>query len=475
MKNNTFKLSLLACALIASLAASQTALASASAKLPAELPAFGKDKALPVPQITKKTLANGLEVWVVPRDGIPRVDYVLAVRGAGFSADGPGQQGFATLLAGVMNEGTAQHDSRAIAEAAQGMGGSVSAGAGNDGITASADALASNAAPMMKLLAEIVRTSAYPDREVTLAKANALQNLKASEARPAFRASRALSQAIYGDHAYGRTQPTAEAINAVTPEALRAEHARRLRPERSLLVISGRIAPAEAIKLAEAAFGDWKVAGPAAPEAPAARATAPVVHVLLERPNSVQSTLRLGRPGEAASAADQVPLRLASTVIGGGFSSRVNINLREEKGYTYGASAGAASFRVGGAIQGGADVRNDVTGASLKEFFSEYKRLGEELVGDEELAMNKRYVAGGYLISNQLQASVARTLANNWLVGLPSEFLGNYVPLIQKVSAEQVREMGRKYFTPASQSIVVVGDQKVLEQLKEFGEFSLSK
>ncbi len=126
---NTFKLSLLVAALIVG----APAFASASAKLPAELPAFGKDKALPVPQITKKTLSNGLEVWVVPRQGIPRVDFVLAVRGAGYSADGPTQQGFASQLAGAMNEGTAKRDSRAIAEAAQGMGGSLSAAAGNDG------------------------------------------------------------------------------------------------------------------------------------------------------------------------------------------------------------------------------------------------------------------------------------------------------------------------------------------------------
>ncbi|XHS78779.1 M16 family metallopeptidase [Burkholderiaceae bacterium UC74_6] len=464
-----FQLSLLAAAVLVS----GSAFAAASAKLPAELPPFAKDKALPVPQITKKTLSNGLEIWVVPRQGMPRVDYVLAVRGAGFTADGAEQSGFASLLAGLLNEGTGKRDSRAIAEAAQGLGGSVAASSGNDGITVVANALASNAAPMMNLMAEIARTPAFADGEVALAKANALQSLKASEARPAFRATRALNAAVYGDHPYGRTQPTAEAINAVTPEALRQAHAGRFRPERSLLVISGRIAPAEAIKLAEAAFGDWKATGPAPADVPATRASAPAVHVLLERPNSVQSTVRLGRPGEAASAADQVPLRLASTIIGGGFSSRVNINLREEKGYTYGASAGAQSFRAGGAITGGADVRNDVTGASLKEFFGEYKKLGEELVGEEELAMNKRYVAGGYLISNQLQGAVARTLAGNWLVGLPSEFLGNYVPLIQKVTPEQVREAGKKFFSPESQSIVVVGDRKVLDQLKDYGEFTV--
>ena len=119
-------------------------------------------------------------------------------------------------------------------------------------------------------------------------------------------------------------------------------------------------------------------------------------------------------------------------------------------------------------------MRNEVTGAALKEYFSEYERFGTELVPEEEMAMNKRYVAGGYLISNQLQGSVAATLASNWLVGLPSEFLGEYVPLIQKVSAEQVREMGRKYFDPKTQSIVVVGDSKAVgEQLKAYGDFQV--
>jgi predicted Zn-dependent peptidase len=256
---------------------------------------------------------------------------------------------------------------------------------------------------------------------------------------------------------------------------LRAEHARRFRPDHSLLVITGRIKEADALKLAEAAFGDWKASGPALPETPAVASSTSPARVLIERSGSVQSTLRLGRPGSAASNADQVPLRLASTILGGGFSSRVNLNLREEKGYTYGASAGARLYREGGAIVGGADVRNEVTGAALAEYFKEYRKLSEELVGEEEMSMNKRYVAGSYLIQNQLQRSVAGTLAGNWLIGLPPEFLGQFVPQIQKVSAEQVRDMGKKYFSPESQSIVVVGDKAaVAEQLKQFGEFTVT-
>ncbi len=461
-------------AIAVSVAFAPAAYAAPGAEKSLPMPAYGKDKPIPVPKITKKTLSNGLTVWVVPRKGLPRVDYVLAVRGAGFAADAPQTPAFANMLAGLLNEGTAKRDSRAIAEAAQGMGGEVGAGASSDGIVVSANALVSQAAPMMALLAEVARTPSFPESEVKLSKANALQSLRVSETQPGFRAERAINRAIYGEHPYARSTPTVEAINAVTQDMLRAEHAKRMRPDRALLVITGPVKEADALRMAEQAFGDWKASGPALPETTAAAGDARPARILLQRDKSVQSAVRLGSPGIAASADDQIPLRLASTILGGGFSSRVNINLREEKGYTYGASAGARLNRAGGAIVGGADVRNEVTGAALNEFLGEYKRIGAEQVGAKEMEMNKRYVAGGYMISNQLQRSVAATLANNWLIGLPAEFLGEYVPRIMKVTPEQVRTVSQKYFAPEKQSIVVVGDQAALgEQLKAFGEFSV--
>ncbi|MCH8856514.1 MAG: insulinase family protein, partial [Proteobacteria bacterium] len=326
------------------------------------------------------------------------------------------------------------------------------------------------------LLADVARNPAFPDDEVQLAKANALQGLKASSTQPSFRAAKALDGAIYGDHAYGRTQENEAAIHAVTAEGLRSEHARRFRPDRALLVITGRIDDATALKLAQEAFGDWKASGEPVADLTPPPASRPVQKLLLERPGSVQATLRLGRPGMPASGDDQVALRLTSTILGQGFSSRVNIKLREEKGYTYGARAGGQSFRVGGAITGGADVRNEVTGASITEFINEYRRIGSEPVPADELAMNKRYMAGTYLVTTQLQGAVARQLANNWLVGLPADFLGKFVPAVQKVSPAQVQAMGKKYFNPDEQSWVVVGDaEKIAEQLKAFGEFKLMK
>lgn len=466
-----FRLGLLAAALTLAGAAQ-----AGNAPLPAELPPFGKDKPLAVPSITQQTLPNGLQVWVVPRDGIPRVDFVLAVRGAGFGADAADAPGRAKLLAGLLSEGTQRRTSRQIAEAAQAMGGDLGASASNDGISVSAHALASHAAGMARLLAEVARQPAFPDDEVQLAKVNALEGLKAASTQPSFRAAKALDAAIYGGHAYGRTQETEAAIHAVTAEGLRAEHARRFRPDRALLVITGRIDAAAALQLARTAFGDWRARGEPLPELPPAATSAPVQRLLLERPGSVQATLRLGRPGMPASADEQVALRLTSTILGTGFSSRVNTNLREEKGYTYGARAGGQSWRVGGAITGGADVRNEVAGAAMTEYVKEYRRIGAEPVPEAEMAMNKRYMAGTYLVTNQLQGAVARQLAGNWLVGLPADFLGKFVPALQKVSAAEVQAVGKKYFNPDEQSWVVVGDAaKIAEQLKAFGEFKTIK
>lgn len=444
--------------------------------MPAGMPDYGKDKALPTPHIVKKTLANGLQVWVVPRTGVPRVDMVLAVRDAGLAADDAAHPGFASLLAGLLNEGTAKHDSRAIAELAQSLGGAVAGFANADGINVQASSIPSQAAPMMALLAEVTRTPSFPAREVALAKTNALQALRVSEAQPQYRAERAMARAVYGDHPYGRLMPTAASIEGTTEELLRSEHAKRIRPERALLVITGRIGEADALKLAQDAFGDWKAGAPAAPEAPKAKfADVKPARLLLDRGGSVQSTVRLGSPGIAATAADHIPLRLAGDILGGGFSNRVNLNLREEKGYTYGAGAGARLLREGGSISGGADVRNDVTGAALSEFLKEYKRIGTDLVAPDEMRMHKRFLAGSYLLSNQMQRAVAATLAQNWLVGLPSEFLGEYVPRIQKVTPEQVRTVSKKYFAPENQAIVVVGDAKAIgEQLKAFGDFTVT-
>ena len=439
--------------------------------LPRELPAFGADPALPLPKITRHTLPNGLQVWVVPSQGLPRVDVVLAVRGAGSAADGPQQGGFTALLAGLLTEGTTQRDAQTLAQDIQALGGSLSATPSPDSITLGAQALPSKAGALMQLLAEVARLPAFDEAEVKLAKANAQQSLKASSATPGFRADGALGKAIYGGHPYGNTQPTEAAIEATTAAALRAAHAQRFRPDRALLVIAGRIHATQALAMADAAFASWQAQGAALPETPPAPRKAAPARVFLARPGSVQTTLRLGRPGIAAADADAVPLRVTSAVLGDGFSSRINLNLREEKGYTYGAAIGSRTSRAGGAISGGADVRNEVTGASLKEFEAEFARIGSQPVPRQELLETQRYLVGSYLVRQQSQEALAATLARNWVVGLPTSALGDYVQQVQRVTAVQVQGMAQKYYAPGSLSIVVVGDPAVAEQLKPHGDF----
>ena len=439
-----------------------TAVGGAKATLPTELPPLAPDRPVPVPQIEKKTLANGMEVWVVPRQGVPIVDVVLAVRGAGLAADSANTPGFARLFASLLIEGTETRSSREITETAQALGGSIKASASADGITISGNALAAHAPQMLALVGEVARRPEFPEQEVRLAQANALQNLKAEGAQPGFSAERALSRAIYGSHPYARTSLTEGGIRSLTPASLKAAHAARLRPERALLVVAGRITPAEAFRVAEAVFGGWRSIGaPGADTIPAPRAASPTL-VLIHRPGSVQSSIHIGRPAVPAIAAEFIPLQLAGAVFGGSFSSRLMQNLREEKGYTYGARGGLDALRAGGRLSASADVRNEVTGAALDAFLREYARMGSEPVPERELEDSKRYLVGGYLINNQMQSALASSLAANWQIGLPSEFLSQYAPAIRAVDSVQVQAMGRRFFDPKTMSIVVVGDSKAV-------------
>ena len=231
---------------------------AAESPLPTAMPKYGVDKPLPIPAIAKKALDNGLVVWVLPRrGGNPKVDLVLAVRG-GKAADPVDRPGMSDLLAGLLEEGTATRSSVRIAEELQGLGATLGANAGVDGITLAAGGLASGAEPLTLLLADVARNANFPAAEIVLAKGNALQALKAAEAEPDYQAGRALDAVVYGDHPYARTRPTEASISATDRAGLVAAHRARFRPDRALLVISGPVDAQRGFALAQKAFGDWK-------------------------------------------------------------------------------------------------------------------------------------------------------------------------------------------------------------------------
>ena len=443
--------------------------------LPKDLPAFGSDRPLPVPVIGKSTLPNGLTVWLVRRPAFPKVSAVLAVRG-GTVADPAGMEGVSELLASTLKEGTAKKSSRQIAEELQTLGGDLSVSAGADAFYLRASALGTGTARLLDLLAGVALAPAFPAGEVGLAKENALQELEAREATPDYLASKAFATAVYGSHPYHVVSASRETIGKTTPELLRKEHARRFRPDQALLVIAGDLEEAATKAAVAKAFGAWKGEGAAIPAAPASPEARGREIFVVDRPGSVQSTVVSGRPGPKVSDADWYDVLVANTIYADAFGSRLTQNIREQKGYTYSPSGDFTTRRAGSLLQIQADVRNEVTAATLLEVFYELDRMAATKPTAEELAGAKRYQGGLYLLRNQVQGAVASTLARNWVNGLPPEALAEFVPKVNAVTAEGVQAAGRKHFLSSSQTVVVVGDAKQIKpQLELFGAVKETK
>ena len=437
--------------------------------LPAELPPFGEDRPLPEPRIQQSRLPEGLSVWLVSRPGFPKVTAILAARG-GDAADPRGQEGISELLAQTLKEGTTTRSSKVIAEQLQAVGGEITAADTNDAILITVNGLATGADRVIEILADVARNAAFPAAEVEIAKGNALQNLKVRASTPEFVADKAFRAAVYGDHPYRIIAPNEATVTAATPEILKKEYARRLRPERSLLVVVGDLNAAALTKAITKAFAGWKGTGEGAPPTPPPPTAGERKLIVVDRPGSVQSTLIVGRPTLTVTDPDYFPLLVANTIFGGSFGSRLTKNIREDKGYTYSPGSGVSAREKGGLLRVRADVRNEVTGASLLEVFYEMDRLGATQPSEEELRTAKRYQAGLYLLRNQIQDSVARTLATNWINGLPPEALGQFVTKVNAVSADDVHRLGRSVFPSNHQTVVVVGDtSKIAAEVAQFG------
>jgi len=456
--------------LTAVLAVAGAARAAKEKPLPKELPPYGQDKPLPVPSVVSVAMGNGLTVWIVPRPGFPKVTAVLAVRG-GTAADPQNLAGTADVLADVVKEGTALRTSKQIAEGLQAVGGEISASATDDAVFVTVDALAGGSAKILEILADVARNAAFPEDEVELAKANTLQGLLARESTPEFAVDRAFGAAVFGSHPYRTVAPTKEAVEALTPQVLKDEYKRRFRPDRALLVVVGDVDAARTETAIKELFGGWKGQGEAAPTTPPVPPGGQHQLLVVDRPGAVQSEIRVGRTALKATDPEYFPELVANTIFGGAFSSRLVDNIREDKGYTYSPGSRLMAYEEGGMLRIRAAVRNEVTAAALLEIFYELDRMGATLPTDDEMARAKRYQSGIFLLRNASQGALAGTLATNWVNGLPPAALSEFVPKVNAVTPEQVREVSRKLFTSRSQTVVIGGDaKKVTPEVAQFGD-----
>jgi zinc protease len=438
--------------------------------LPKDLPAYGPTVPFHAPQVEVKKLSNGMTLWLVPRLGFPKVALTLVVRG-GMASDPPDLPGLSQLLTATLDEGTKTRNAKQIAEDIQAAGGDLSSEARADAVLVSSDVLAENTAKALSVLADIFQNATFPDSEVDLAKRNAADNLRGQEADPGFLADRLLAREIFGSHPYGIISPTQESITKTQADDLRKIYRQRFRPDQILLVAVGDFPPAGLAADVEKLFGKWQPPSEP-PVPPVAKPSEQNPHAvfMVERPDSVQTTFAIAAFGPVQRDPDFAATEVANAIYGGMFGSRLIRNIREDKGYTYSPYAYLQTRSQAGVFQTHADVRNPVTGATLNEIDYELNRMATTSPTEDEVAGARRYLVGLQAIRLQSQGSVARQLATLWSYGLPPEELGLESERIQKVMPQDVEAAGKKYFPASRQTIVAVGEEKVIEgQLAPFG------
>jgi predicted Zn-dependent peptidase len=437
--------------------------------LPKDLPPYGVLKPFHAPQVTVQKLANGLTLWLVPRPGFPKISCTLAARG-GFAADPSDRPGVAELLTATIDQGTTTRTAKQIAEELQFAGGDLNATPGSESIMISTSVLAAKAEAGFAILADIAQHATFPDSEVDLAKRNAADHLQQQETDPDFLAERAMARALFPQHPYAVTSLTQDSIAQTTAAELRSEYARRFRPDQAILVVVGDFGADKMAASVTSLLGNW--VAPSTPPVPAVEKPTvipPHAVFIVDRPDSVQTMLALGSLGPTEDSPDYDATQVANALYGGMFGSRLTLNIREDKGYTYTPFSFVASRRTAGVFQTWAAVRNEVTGATINEVDYELNRMVTTSPSDEELLHAQRYLVGNKAIELQSQDSVARSLARLWVLGLPPEELGKESDRISKVSIQDVNAAAARYFPAARQVIVAVGVEKVIkEQLAPF-------
>lgn len=430
-------------------------------------PAPGAPRPYRFPAFERRTLPNGLRLVVATVRRLPVVS-VAAVVDAGAAADPVGKEGLAVLTARALDEGTAEFDALALADRVERLGASLDAGADWDAALVSLTTLAPKLEEAFAVLAEVLARPVFPEREVERLKAERLADLLHLRSDAGGLADAALSEAVYAEASrYARPEGGGEAaVRGLTQGDVAAFHAARYRPGATTLVVAGDVSADEAEALAARTLGTWKGGSPA----PAAvddrpASDAPRV-VLVAKPDAQQSELRVGHVGVPRHTPDYFPLLVMNSIFGGLFNSRVNLNLRERHGYTYGARSafdwrcGAGPFAVESA------VATDKTVAAAREVLIEMARMRDELVAPEELSLATSYLDGVFPIRYETTSAIASALSALVIFGLPDDYFDRYRERVRAVTVDEVRRAAREYLRPERLQLVVAGAPALREELE---------
>ena len=408
------------------------------------------------------TLSNGLEVVLVESHTIPKFTGQLFFR-SGNAVTAATAPGIADMTATVVRTGTTARASRQIEEDLRRMGADLSSGAGADTSVVSFAGLVDFSNDLLRLVAELTQQASFPADEFERERRQLVEGLRIERATPGFLASERMRKVLFGAHPYGTISPTEAQVESYRLDQLKDFYRQYYRPGNALLVMVGDFSPRAMLAQIESVFGSW-VAGkvdeapnPALPELHGRR-----VH-LVHLPGSVQTQIVVGNRAITRKHPDWLRLTLANSIYGGAFNSRLVMNIREQKGYTYSPRSGVHPLRQHGYFTISAAVRNDVVAATLTEIFYEVDRMRSTPVGEEELADARNYLSGLFSLGLATQDGLAGQLATSTLERLPEDYLETYRERILALTAADVLEAAQKYFDSANAQIVVVGDRAQLE------------
>ncbi len=425
---------------------------------PRRLPPLGEQKGTTELSHVDTVLDNGLRVLAVRKPTVPMVEMRLTIP---FAGDDPMHPATAEVLAETLLTGTRRRDRVGIDTDLALIGGDLGTVVDPEHLRVSGSALAEKLPELLDVLADVLTGASYADAEVRREAARISERLAVARTQPRVIAREALQRRRYGDHPYTREMPMAEDVAAVVPERVRSLHAASVLPGGSTLVVVGDVDPDTAVAEVRRALGDWS-SDVRARELPELPDLTPGDLLLVGRPGAVQSQLRLSAQALPRTDPRYPALQLANLAYGGYFSSRLVENIREDKGYTYGAHSGFEFTGPKATLQVEADTASEVTAAALLETRYELSRLGLVPPTEAEVDSVRQYAVGTLLIASSSQAGLASQLAALTAVGLGVEWLVEHPQRLAGVTTEQVAEAALEFFAPQRFTGVVVGDADVL-------------
>ncbi len=441
--------------------ASKNSAAANAADFPSTPPPPVAAPKLHVPTPSSQTLANGLRVVSVRRAGLPLVTAQLLIRRGG-EMDPAGEAGLASLTANLLTKGAAGKTAPQIAAAAEALGGTLDASAGWDqsgvGITVTTPRLGE----ALALLADVVRRPTFADDELARARAQALDDLQLMLSRPTTLASLAAARGVFGDGAYGHSRNgTPTSLKRITRADVAQLHRTLYRPDNAILVLAGDIAPAQAVDLARASFGDWKAPATPLAAAPVAGGRTALPDLLvLDQPGAGQAGVVAAHAAPPRGDANFYVGTVANAVLGGSYSARLNEEIRIKRGLSYGASSSFNPRRGSGLWLASAQTKNPSASQVVALMQGEFDRLGSTPVGADELAARKATLVGGYGRSLETTSGLARQVGELAVYGVDLADIGRYLDRVQAVTPAQIQRYAQAHLGESGRHVVVVGDAK---------------